>query len=165
MWFRNRLVNPVVRLLLRSPLHPVLSRSLMILSYQGRKTGRWRSLPCMYARDGQDLYVVSGQPDRKVWWRNMHQPTRVRLHLQGRDLEGIATASSDPEAVAAGLRPLSGPLPQDGQAPRGPAGRHRHPPRHDHDRPPAGRGQHPPGSPLAPAHAAARTRPGKGPVR
>jgi hypothetical protein len=26
MWFRNRLVNPVVRLLLRSPLHPVLSK-------------------------------------------------------------------------------------------------------------------------------------------
>ena len=68
MWFRNRLVNPVVLVLLRSPLHPVLSRSLMILSYQGRKTGRWRSLPCLYARDGQDLYVVPGQAGRKVWW-------------------------------------------------------------------------------------------------
>jgi F420H(2)-dependent quinone reductase len=104
MWFRNRLVNPVVLVLLRSPLHPVLSRSLMILGYQGRKTGRWRSLPCVYARDGQDLYVVPGQAGRKVWWRNLRQPTRVRLHLQGRDLEGIATASSDAEAVAAGLR-------------------------------------------------------------
>ena len=41
---------------------------------------------------------------RKVWWRNLRQPTRVRLRLQGRDLEGTATASSDPEAVAAGLR-------------------------------------------------------------
>jgi deazaflavin-dependent oxidoreductase (nitroreductase family) len=104
MWFRNRLVNPVVRLLLRSPLHPVLRRSLVILSYQGRKTGRWRSLPCLYARDGQDLYVVPGQAGRKVWWRNLRQPTRVRLRLQGRDREGIAAASSDPEAVAAGLR-------------------------------------------------------------
>jgi hypothetical protein len=104
MWFRNRLVNPVVRWLLRSPLHPLLSRSLVILSYQGRKTGRWRSLPCMYARDGQDLYVVPGQPERKVWWRNLCQPTPVRLRLQGRDLEGTATASSDPETVAAGLR-------------------------------------------------------------
>ena len=104
MWFRNRLVNPVVRLLLRSPLHPVLSRSLVILSYQGRKTGRWRGLPCMYARDGQDLYVIPAQPGRKVWWRNLRQPTPVRLRLQGHDLEGTATASSDPEAVAAGLR-------------------------------------------------------------
>jgi NADPH:quinone reductase len=104
MRVRNRLVNPVVRLLLRSPLHRLLSGSLVILSYQGRKTGRWRSLPCMYARDGQDLYIVPGQPDRKVWWRNLRQPSRVLLRLQGRELEGTATASSDPEAVAAGLR-------------------------------------------------------------
>jgi hypothetical protein len=50
----------------------------------------------MYARDGQDLYVVPSQPDRKVWWRNLRQPTRGRLHLQGRDLEGIATANGTP---------------------------------------------------------------------
>jgi hypothetical protein len=104
MWFRNRLVNPLVRLLLRSPLHRLLSRSLVILSYQGRKTGRWHSLPCMYARHGQDLYIIPGHPDRKLWWRNLRQPTPVRLRLQGRDLNGTATASSDPEAVAAGLR-------------------------------------------------------------
>ena len=104
MWFRNRLINPVVRLLLRSPLHRLLSGSLVLLSYQGCRTGRWHSLPCMYARDGQDLYVVPSQPDRKVWWRNLRQPTLVRLRLQGRDLEGTATASSDLEAVAAGLR-------------------------------------------------------------
>jgi nitroimidazol reductase NimA-like FMN-containing flavoprotein (pyridoxamine 5'-phosphate oxidase superfamily) len=104
MWFRNHLVNPLVRWLLRSPLHPVLSRSLVILSYQGRTTGRWYSLPCMYARDGQDLYVVPAQPGRKVWWRNLRQPTPVRLHLQGQELEGTAAARSDPEAVAAGLR-------------------------------------------------------------
>jgi F420H(2)-dependent quinone reductase len=104
MWFRNRLVNPVVRLLLRSPLHRLLSRSLVLLGYQGRKSGPWRSLPCMYAHDGQDLYIIPAHPDRKVWWRNLRQPTPVRLRLQGRDLNGTATASSDPEAVAAGLR-------------------------------------------------------------
>ena len=92
MWFRNRLVNPVVRLLLRSPLHPVLSRSLMILGYQGRKTGRWRSLPCMYARDGQDLYVVPGQAGRKVWRHNLRQPTRVRVDANGTP-HGTTTAA------------------------------------------------------------------------
>jgi hypothetical protein len=98
MWFRNRLVNPVVRLLLRSPLHPMLSRSLVILSYQGRKTGRWRSLPCMYARDGQDLYVVPGQPDRKVWWRNLRQPT-------GSGCACKAATGRAPPRPAATLRP------------------------------------------------------------
>jgi hypothetical protein len=33
---RNRLVNPLVRRLLRSPLHPLLSGSLVILSYSVR---------------------------------------------------------------------------------------------------------------------------------
>jgi hypothetical protein len=96
-------VNPVVRLLLGSPLHRLVSSSLVILAYQGRTTGRWHCLPCMDARDGQDLYIVAAQPDRKVWWRNLQQPARVRLRLQGRDVEGTATATSDPEAVTAGL--------------------------------------------------------------
>jgi hypothetical protein len=65
MWFRNRLVNPVVRLLLRSPLHRLLSGSLVVSTYQGRKSGRWRSPPGMYARDGQDLCIIPAQPDRK----------------------------------------------------------------------------------------------------
>jgi hypothetical protein len=64
MRFRNRVVNPVVCLVLRSPLHRLLSGWLVILTYQGGKTGRWYSLACMYARDGQDLYIVPGQPDR-----------------------------------------------------------------------------------------------------
>ena len=76
----------------------------MILSFQGRTSGRWYSLSCMYARDGLALYIIPAQPDREVWWRNLHQPTRVRLRLLGRDLEGAATASNDPEAVADGLR-------------------------------------------------------------
>jgi hypothetical protein len=103
MKFRIRVVNPVVRLLLGLPLHRLFSSSLVILAYQGRRTGGWHRLPCMYASDGQDLYIVAAQPDRKLWWRNLLQPARVRLHLQGRDVEGTATATSDPEAVAAGL--------------------------------------------------------------
>jgi hypothetical protein len=94
----------VVRRLLRSPLHRLLSGPLVILSFQGRTSGRWYSPSCMYARDGLALYIIPAQPDRKVWWRNLHQPTRVRLRLLGRDLEGAATASNNPEAVADGLR-------------------------------------------------------------
>jgi hypothetical protein len=79
-------VNPVVRLLLSSPLHRLVSSPLVTLAYQGRRTGGWHRLPCMYASDGQDLYIVAAQPDRKLWWRNLRQPARVRLHLQGRPL-------------------------------------------------------------------------------
>jgi hypothetical protein len=50
MRFRNRVVNPIVRLVLRSPVHRLLSGWLVILAYQGHKTGRWYSLPCMHER-------------------------------------------------------------------------------------------------------------------
>lgn len=66
MKFRNRVVNPVVRLLLGSPLHRLFSSSLVTLAYQGRTTGGWHRLPCMDARDGQDLDIVAAQPHRKL---------------------------------------------------------------------------------------------------
>ena len=50
MRFLNHVVNPVVRVLLRSPLHGLLSSSLALLAYTGRRTGRRRALPVMYAR-------------------------------------------------------------------------------------------------------------------
>jgi hypothetical protein len=83
----------------------------------------------MYARDGQALYIVPAQPDRKVWWRNLHQPTPVRLRLQGRDMNGAATANSNPEAVATGLRRYLARY-QGRQAAQGPAGCQRHPAPH-----------------------------------
>jgi hypothetical protein len=78
MWFRNRLVYPVVRVL----LHPLRSGSLAILSYQDRRSGCWPSLPCMYARDGQDLSIVPGQPGRTTWWCNLRQPSRSGCHCK-----------------------------------------------------------------------------------
>ena len=35
-----RLINPHVRALLRSPLHGLMSRNTLLLSFNGRKTGK-----------------------------------------------------------------------------------------------------------------------------
>jgi hypothetical protein len=143
MWFRNRLVNPVVLVLLRSPLHPVLSRSLMILSYQGRKTGRWRSLPCMYARDGPDLYVVPGQPTARSGGATCASPPESgctsRAGIWRASPPPVATPRPWPSACPCiwarypkAAKPLGVPLDASGT------------PTAHHGRPPAGRGQHPP---------------------
>jgi deazaflavin-dependent oxidoreductase (nitroreductase family) len=63
-------VNPVVRSLLRSPAHRVLSRSVLLLAYTGRRSGARRELPAMYAELGDRFVVVAGQPQSKTWWRN-----------------------------------------------------------------------------------------------
>jgi hypothetical protein len=39
----NRLVNPVVRLVLRSPLHPVLSRRLALITVTGESSRSYHS--------------------------------------------------------------------------------------------------------------------------
>jgi hypothetical protein len=67
---RAHLVNPVVRTLLRSPAHRVLSGSVLLLAYTGRRSGVHRELPVMYAELGDRLVVIVGQPDTKTWWRN-----------------------------------------------------------------------------------------------
>jgi deazaflavin-dependent oxidoreductase (nitroreductase family) len=90
MRFLNRVVNPLVRLLLRSPLHPIASSSLIVLTYTGRRSGLARSLPVMYARDDGRLVVVAGRPERKRWWRNLRSPAPVGIRLRGHEYEGRA---------------------------------------------------------------------------
>jgi hypothetical protein len=83
--FRAHVVNPVVRGLLRSPAHRVLSGSVLLLAYTGRRSGVRRELPAIYAaRDGR-FVVIAGQPDTKTWWRNFADDVRpVTVTVAGR---------------------------------------------------------------------------------
>jgi hypothetical protein len=79
---RAHVVNPVVRCLLRSPAHRVLSRSVLLLAYTGRRSGVRRELPVMFALLDGRFVVVAGQPDSKTWWRNFvdgAQPVTVTV--------------------------------------------------------------------------------------
>jgi deazaflavin-dependent oxidoreductase (nitroreductase family) len=82
---RARLVNPVVRGLLRSPAHRILSRSTLLLAYTGRRSGVRRELPAMYAVLGGHYVVAAGQPGTKTWWRNFAGADRpVTVTVAGR---------------------------------------------------------------------------------
>ena len=80
--FRAHVVNPVLRALLRSPAHRLLSGSVLLLQYTGRRTGRRYGLPVMYASSGDGFVVMAGQPAAKTWWRNFGcdpQPVAVTV--------------------------------------------------------------------------------------
>jgi deazaflavin-dependent oxidoreductase (nitroreductase family) len=80
---RNRLLNPIVKLLLTSPLHPLLSRGLLLITYTGTRTGRPHTLPVQYARAGGRIVILAGDGIHKRWWRNLRRPAPVQLRIRG----------------------------------------------------------------------------------
>jgi deazaflavin-dependent oxidoreductase (nitroreductase family) len=90
MWFMNKIANPLVGWTLRSRLHTLLSASLLLLTYRGRKSGREYRLPVQYAQDGQRIFILPGQPENKTWWRNFKDETPVTLTLRGKTRKGKA---------------------------------------------------------------------------
>jgi hypothetical protein len=91
----NRSGNRVVELLLRSPLHPLVSRRLALITVTGRRTGQKHTLPVGYEQSNERLTIPVLWPQRKLWWRNLRDGAPVWLHLRGTDRTGHAHARVD----------------------------------------------------------------------
>ncbi len=102
-----RLANPIVRTILRSPFHGMLSRHLMLITIRGRRTGRPFTLPVGYLQEGDTVLVLIGEPERKTWWRNLEGgSTAVQVLLRGRTMEAVGdvlTWDTDREAEVEAL--------------------------------------------------------------
>src|SRR5262245_65498315 len=83
-------LNPLVAWVLRSPLHPVLDRVLLMLRVTGRRTGRQYWIPVGYQRDGDTITVLVSKAPRKQWWRDYRDPGAADMLLRGRTLDGRA---------------------------------------------------------------------------
>jgi hypothetical protein len=83
-------LNPMVAWLLRSPLHPLLSRGLMLLQVTGRRTGRRYWIPVGYQLEGETITVLVSHARRKQWWRNYSESGSVQVLLRGRTVHGRA---------------------------------------------------------------------------
>ncbi|MGW2221531.1 nitroreductase/quinone reductase family protein [Nonomuraea sp. NPDC001684] len=98
--FQTRLVNPIVGWLLRTPLHDLLSRRVMLLTVTGRRSGAAIRLPVQYERQGDTLTVTS-RPSR-LWWRNLEGGAPVRITLDGVPREGHAEVGRAPAGPVTG---------------------------------------------------------------
>lgn len=99
----NRVVNPLLRWLLRSPLHRLLSGRLLLLEVRGRRSGRTFVFPVQYGRDGDAFVIVPAFAARKQWWRNLRQPAPVAWWWRGRRHEGWGHVVTDPDLKRASL--------------------------------------------------------------
>ena len=80
--------KPLVAAILRSPLHPLLSFGLMLISFEGRKTGRRYTFPVGYQQSGDTITVLASRARRKTWWRNFREPRPVEVLVRGQRLVG-----------------------------------------------------------------------------
>ena len=95
------ILNRIMRALLRSPLHFVASRSVMLITFTGRKSGRGYTTPISYAREGDLVTAFTGAR----WWKNLSGGAPVTLSIKNREYQGQAdVVAEDKEAVARGLQ-------------------------------------------------------------
>ncbi len=90
------LLNPVVKALLRSPLHGLISHELMVLSFTGRTSGKPYAVPVGYLQHDNRLYFscLAG------WWQNL-PGAPVAVRLRGQDRRGAAARIVDPDGITA----------------------------------------------------------------
>lgn len=99
--------NAVVEVILKSPLHRVMSGKLALVRYQGFRSGNEYMLPVQYADTNGGLVVVVGKPGTKTWWRNFTTMGQAKVLRAGNWVPMTAHAlvgSEDPEAVTPLLR-------------------------------------------------------------
>lgn len=95
-WLFHTVLNPLMSLLLRSPLHFLVSDSLMLITFTGRKSGREYTIPVGYHEiDGE--FVVFTHSD---WWKNLKGGAQVKLRIAGGRRLGQATPIRDSDRVA-----------------------------------------------------------------
>jgi hypothetical protein len=98
--------NPLVRMLLGSPLHGMLDDSVLVLHLIGRKTGRRYDIPVGYVDMEGKLAVVT-----VARWRvNLRGGADVAVTLHGRRRPMRALLDEEPASVAVSYQAMIGRL-------------------------------------------------------
>ena len=91
-----KMSNPVLRVLLNSPLHGVVDSSVLLLHVTGRKTGRRYDIPVNYTDiDGRLTVVTIAR-----WRVNLRGGGDVEVTWRGRRRRMHALLEEDPASVA-----------------------------------------------------------------
>ena len=82
---------------LRSPLHGILSNSMMLITVTGRKTRKKYTLPVGYYRENGYLWVVTSRD--RTWWKNLQGGADVSLLLRRQPVNAFAEAELETHSV------------------------------------------------------------------
>lgn len=83
--------------LLRSPFHSLISGSILLITYNGRRSGKEYSAPLNYVRDGNKLWVTSVHT--RTWWRNFRGEWPIQVLLQRKEIQGKGEAITEQDPL------------------------------------------------------------------
>lgn len=93
-------VTKIMKLMLRSPVHGMVSKTALLITFTGRKSGKTYTIPVDYSQAGDLVTIFT----HAKWWKNLRNGAPVTLRIRGRELQGRAEpVVEDKQAVAAGL--------------------------------------------------------------
>jgi deazaflavin-dependent oxidoreductase (nitroreductase family) len=85
---------------LRSRMHGMVSKTVLLLTFTGRKSGKSYTTPVSYSQSGDQITIFT----HADWWKNLPSEPQVTLRIRGQELQGLAEpVAEDKGAVAAGL--------------------------------------------------------------
>ena len=103
------IVNRGMKFVLRSPMHGMVSKTILLISFTGRKSGKTYTTPVSYSQNDDQVYIFT----HAAWWKNLRSRP-VTLRIQGREFQGLAEpVAEDKQAIAAGLRAHLRKVPSD----------------------------------------------------
>ena len=66
-----------MKFMLRSPMHSLVSKSVLLISFTGRKSGKPYTTPVSYSQSGDQVIIFT----HAEWWKNLRSDTPVTLFV------------------------------------------------------------------------------------
>jgi len=100
-----RLINPLVVLILRSPLHFLASKNLIFITFKGRKSKETYNIPVSYHREGNELIALTLK--QNLWWKNLKMLNTTQITLLGKKEDvGLTIVDKDTHFIKEKMREL-----------------------------------------------------------
>jgi deazaflavin-dependent oxidoreductase (nitroreductase family) len=103
-------INNTMKFVLSSPLHGLVSKTVLLITFTGRKSGKTYTTPVSYSQSDGHVTMFT----HANWWENMLGEAPVTLRIRGQEIQGLAEPVADDKvAVAAGLTEHLRKVPSD----------------------------------------------------
>ncbi|WP_306232915.1 nitroreductase/quinone reductase family protein [Agrococcus beijingensis] len=99
-----RVANPIIRAVLRSPLHRMLSAEMLLLHITGRRSGRTYDVPVGRHEIDGALVVSAGG----AWKHNLRGGAALEVTIDGHRRRAHGELVDDPDAVARAFATMIG---------------------------------------------------------